>query len=299
MEQWSGKPLFFSGTSERTIPNVPPDGIVLSAVRDMKVIDTVEGARMDSASGDNVFVLVPRGAAIRKQTHLDRTFQSLRALDRAKRQPEKRGKKRVMVRESANSNYMTVGLKPNRGGVGIIESWPPTFSTAHEDQLKTVMNACQEVANGYIRSEELRGIQFAKRLLRWDEMRGSRPGTVLQSFSMALNTCLCDHTDEDFYHSVLTTASIMALKEEIDQYEMNADVSNYFVFAEQGIAVALRPGDILIFNPKYHHCASSRTSAYENKDVFSMSLYLKSAIVGKNNNNMPLTDTEVALLKQE
>jgi len=42
---------------------------------------------------------------------------------------------------------------------------------------------------------------------------------------------------------------------------MDADVSNYFTFAEQGIAVALRPGDMLIFNPLYHHCLSSRTSA--------------------------------------
>jgi hypothetical protein len=49
MKHWSGKPLFFSGTSQRTIPNLSPDSVVLSAITDMRVIDTVEGAWMDSA----------------------------------------------------------------------------------------------------------------------------------------------------------------------------------------------------------------------------------------------------------
>jgi ectoine hydroxylase-related dioxygenase (phytanoyl-CoA dioxygenase family) len=73
---------------------------------------------------------------------------------------------------------------------------------------------------------------------------------------------------------------------------MDAEVCNYFTFAEQGIAVALRPGDILLFNPMYHHCLSSRTSAYETKDVFSLSMYLKTAIVGMNDNNLALTEIE-------
>jgi ectoine hydroxylase-related dioxygenase (phytanoyl-CoA dioxygenase family) len=91
-------------------------------------------------------------------------------------------------------------------------------------------------------------------------------------------------------------ASAHALREDVDQYKMDADVSNYFFFAEQGITVALRPGDMLIFNPKYHHCLSSRTSAYENEDVFSLSLYLKSAAVGKNNNTIPLKKAKIDLL---
>jgi hypothetical protein len=53
---------------------------------------------------------------------------------------------------------------------------------------------------------------------------------------------------------------------------------------------------MLIFNPKYHHCLSSSTSsAYENKDVFSLSLYLKSSVVGKNNNTIPLKKAKIML----
>jgi hypothetical protein len=96
----------------------------------------------------------------------------------------------------------------------------------------------------------------------------------------------------------MTTACCHALRDDIDQYILHAEVSNYFVFPEQGIPVALRPGDKLIFNPKYHHCLSSRAYAYQNKDVYSLSLYLKSAVVGKNDNSIPLADKETDLLRE-
>jgi hypothetical protein len=83
MEQLGGKPLFFSGTSKKNITGLSPDDVVLSAVKDMKVIDTLDGARMESPNGDLVFVLVPRRAAIRKHTHVNRTFRSLHALQKA------------------------------------------------------------------------------------------------------------------------------------------------------------------------------------------------------------------------
>jgi hypothetical protein len=158
------------------------------------------------------------------------------------------------------------------------------------------MNGCQEVANGYLPCEELCGIQeIAKCLLQWLEMEGCGPQYVWASYSQALNTFLSSHMDDDFFYSLLTMASAHALRKDIDRYKMDADVSNYFVSAEQGIAVSLRPGDMIIFNPKYHHCLLSRTSAYDNKDVFSLSLYLKTAIVGKNDNSIPLKETEIEL----
>jgi hypothetical protein len=49
---------------------------------------------------------------------------------------------------------------------------------------------------------------------------------------------------------------------------MDAKVKNYFVSLEQGKAVVLRPEDLLIFNPRYHHSLSSRTGAYQCKDFF-------------------------------
>jgi hypothetical protein len=91
-------------------------------------VDEVSGARMDSdrSSGDNVFVLIPRKLAITKLSHVNRILQSLCTLDKAKVCTEKRGIKWMTVPESKNSNYVTVGLKPNRGRPGNLDSWPST-----------------------------------------------------------------------------------------------------------------------------------------------------------------------------
>jgi ectoine hydroxylase-related dioxygenase (phytanoyl-CoA dioxygenase family) len=96
---------------------------------------------------------------------------------------------------------------------------------------------------------------------------------------------------------LLTIVSEHGLQDDIDRYKANAEVCNCFTFAEQeGVAVALQPGDILLFNPVYEHCLLSRTSAYETKDMFSLSMYLKTAIVGTNDNSLPLTEIENHLL---
>jgi hypothetical protein len=54
---------------------------------------------------------------------------------------------------------------------------------------------------------------------------------------------------------------------------------------------------MLLFNPVYQHCVSSRTASYKTSDIFSLSLYLKSAIVGKNDNSLRLTEAEMSSLR--
>ena len=81
--------VFFSGTSMRVLPNNhPPSDIILSAKEDLKVIDTIEGARMKSLSGDSVFFLIPRKDAIAKATYVNNTLSSLHALDQANAKTE-------------------------------------------------------------------------------------------------------------------------------------------------------------------------------------------------------------------
>jgi hypothetical protein len=50
----SSRPVFYSGTANRILPNPIPNGHMLSAMEDLQVIDTVSGARMETASGDTV-----------------------------------------------------------------------------------------------------------------------------------------------------------------------------------------------------------------------------------------------------
>jgi hypothetical protein len=151
------------------------------------------------------------------------------------------------------------------------------------------MKGCEEAAKGYISSDELRGFKKARDSANWSQARTQQ---VWGSIACGKNYYLNSHTDEDFFYSLTTIASSHGLEADIDQCSMKADICSYFVFAEQGVTVALRPGDMLLFNPMCQHCLSSRSSLCSNKDIFCVSLCLKSAVVGKNDNSLPLTTTE-------
>jgi hypothetical protein len=296
-DSFKSKPVFFSGTSKRVLPNPVPNSLILSAIEDLTVVDTVNGARMILPTGDTVFILIPRHASIRNMTHVSKTLTSLHAVDNAKGFAKTRGKRRIPVAED-HGKYTTVGLKPNRGHAGITESWPNKLSQEDKNEIVKLMKRCEEVAKGYLPSNELRGIEIAKLLGNWSEIKEgeSRPA-IWGSLAIALNYYLNSHTDQDFFYSMTTIASAHGLRQDMDRYSMEAEVCNYFTFAEHGIAVALRPGDMMLFNPMYQHCLSSRTSFYESKDVFSLSLYLNTAIVRKNDNTIPLTDLDLYSLK--
>jgi hypothetical protein len=50
----------------------------------MRVVDTVYSAWMDWAPEENIFVLIPRKAAIKKLSNINKTLLSMSALDKAK-----------------------------------------------------------------------------------------------------------------------------------------------------------------------------------------------------------------------
>ena len=77
--------------------------------------------------------------------------------------------------------------------------------------------------------------------------------------------------------------------------EKDSEILNYFCFPEYGYAVALRHGDILLFNPLVEHCDSSKRVDH---DVFCCSLYVKSKLVGGNNNTEELTMDQKEFLEK-
>jgi hypothetical protein len=66
-------------------------------------------------------------------------------------------------------------------------------------------------------------------------------------------------------------------------YQVNDRTVCYVAFPRIGIAVALWPGDFLLFNPQEPHSISSRCKAKDK--IFCASSYLKTAIVGLNDNS--------------
>ena len=118
----------------------------------------------------------------------------------------------------------------------------------------------------------MRGLQIAQSLDEWPEMESGTSQPICGSLACGKNYSMNSHLDDDFFYSLTTISSKFELQEDVDSYRMDAKVCNFFAFAEQGRAVALRPGGMLLFNLRYHDCLSSCTSAYQCKDIFCLSL---------------------------
>ena len=95
-----------------------------------------------------------------------------------------------------------------------------------------------------------------------------------------INVHLRSRIDADFTMSIVQA--------HIDNYDYVIDDKAicYFALPRIGVAVALRPGDFLLFNPHEPHSISSRCKRED--DIFIISSYLKTAVVGLNDNHNPI-----------
>ena len=109
----------------------------------------------------------------------------------------------------------------------------------------------------------------------------------MPSASFGSNNLLPLHTDQDMFLSVVHVHALSDVSFVNDNscYDMCSKVSKYFTF-DDGESVAMRSGDILVFNPTIPHCVSSTTNGYQDDDVFCISHYFKSLIAGSNNNHI-------------
>ena len=107
--------------------------------------------------------------------------------------------------------------------------------------------------------------------------------SVHAAIASGTNVYLNIHTDEDFV-SCATSVHQRGV------YALNDETVLYFAFPRLGVCVSLKPGDVLLFNPKEPHAVSSRIRDSDN--VYCVSLYLKSRQMGLNDNSLELTHEE-------
>jgi len=119
----------------------------------------------------------------------------------------------------------------------------------------------------------------------------SSSAKFLGGIAFSTNVFLPCHTDEDFTMSIA-----QVFLEGKTSYDLNNDVIVYFCFPTLGIAIPLRPGDYLMFNPLIPHCILSRCKHED--DIICLTMYLKTAIVGLNDNSLPLTPSQKQLAEQ-
>ena len=98
------------------------------------------------------------------------------------------------------------------------------------------------------------------------------------------------HDDNDSTHS-----TVVILKK--DYVCTPGDrVIAYFCFPRLGLAVPMRPGDVLVFNSREPHCLSSRS--HESDSIYGMAIFMKAKVARGNNNGKPLTTVEICLAKK-
>ncbi len=117
------------------------------------------------------------------------------------------------------------------------------------------------------------------------------PLKYYDGLAFGCNVFLQCHTDLDYAMSI----SQVHLKEK-NKYEFHDDIVVYFCFPTMGVAVPLCPGDSLLFNALIPHCILSWCKQTDN--IYCVSMYLKSTIVGMNNNLVPLTTKQAILSKR-
>jgi hypothetical protein len=112
--------------------------------------------------------------------------------------------------------------------------------------------------------------------------------SIYGAFACGKNVYLAAHTDQDYTYS---STSVHWTK---NPYSLDDEVVAYFAFPRLGVAIPLRPGDVLFFNPNEPHCVSSR--ARNEDDIYCVSLYLKSSNIGLNDNGLSLSEHQQNIL---
>ncbi len=124
-------------------------------------------------------------------------------------------------------------------------------------------------------------------------MRSSTGDCITKIFSgMAFGKIvyLSRYEDQHF------TASSILVHIHVHQYKLINQIIDYFWFPRLVVAVALRPGDILIFNLLEPHAISSRCQIDD--IIYFVSMYLKTAIVSLDDSRICLTPAQEKLKDQ-
>ena len=187
--------------------------------------------------------------------------------------------------------YVCVGSATKRAGTGcwtIHHAMKPLENDIQDrilNHLKKVEKLfAQNLPTNVIR-QVMSGIELSDAPLFSTTAGGT--SLIYQAFAIGKNIYLSGHVDKDFTYSAVTV-----LKR--GEYTIDDKIIAYFNFPRLGLAIPLKPGDVLFFDPKEPHMISSRCR--NDDDIYCLSFYLKSNLIGGNDNSMPLTDKQGACL---
>ena len=254
--------------------------------------------RFGTSSSD--IVLVPRRYALEQiQVKSNDHISLCKAFDHVEshvKKSEQRGTKSKFVVTEEYNKYVCIGNQTCRGSVGI-RRYHKALLACQEEELDRIMRyfkAVEHLFEMFMDTEEIRIVHDAVENMRSETFSvptsstKTKAASIYGAFACGKNVYLAAHTDQDYTYSSISVHSPNK------SYSLDDDIIAYFAFPRLGIAIPLRPGDVLFFNPNEPHCVSSR--AKNEHDIYCVSLYLKSSNIGLNNNGQSLSKHEDVIL---
>ena len=249
------------------------------------------GLTMELSQGPKLpFILVPRNEALKVKNLGPTLCQSFSAAILSQPGTFLRGKKIKIVREPRRK-YSCIGSTAARGHAGV-NAYNQSLCKMPKDQQQVLLeyfNSCEHLTKKYLPSQlinqAIQGIKLTKAqtftLPAFDKWSAEIYGAI----AVGVNVVLSAHSDADFIFSLTSIHT---------HEEYTERILVYFCFPTLGVAVPLRAGDQLLFDPTTPHMISSRCESED--DIYCTSLYLKTNVVGKNDNSLPLTEQQLSVL---
>jgi len=204
----------------------------------------------------------------------------------------KNSSSRQVFGDKSSVKYTVMGVQTSLGSKGVklhSRQAGALARTKDEWAWDVIQKHIAKVEHAFMEicpSEILRHLDLAREVVSFKTFPshdGTKNCKYFASVAYAQNVYLAMHDDDDFTYSI-----IMPLVDHLSD-----DVILYFCFPSLGLAVPLRAGDILIFNPRTLHGVSSRCRVDDK--IYCTSMYLKTKVVGGNDNSTPATDEQARL----
>lgn len=255
----------------------------------MSVLDVFNpnlGVAVREHSQAHSIIRLPRLESLRilPKSGMSDMFTALVACEELSRSSLKRGEARKIFGDGTSGGapmYSSVGVQASRCG-GILER-SPRYASLQDHHWKTIVNMTRR-AESALES-------FADTV---DFKTLSAPNNshhcvkYFGALAFGRNVFLRCHTDEDFTLSVT-----QIYRKGRDSYSPTDEPVAFFCFPTRTVAIPMRPGDFLIFDATLPHSISSRCHSAD--DIMCVSFYLKSRVVGMNDNSIPLSTDQYEL----
>ena len=247
--------------------------------------------------GAHPIIQLPRNESLRilPKSGMSEIYESLVACKLLSRKSLDRGDSRRVYGDDDDGGspmYSCIGVLAARtGGVVDVKQCYSSLIRKHWKVIMKMTTRAEAAFESFADSAVIHQMKDAKEHVSIKTMsapHSNHSSKYFGAMAFGRNVFARCHTDEDFTMSVT-----QIYLEGVDQYSVADRVVAYFCFPTIGVAIPMCPGDYVLFDATIPHCVFSRCHSSDN--VVGVSFYLKSLVVGMNNNSIPLTRDQIYL----